>query len=64
VAATPQAPEKEAVLEELLQPQKPAAAAPTPKAPAAPKGVDSSVIDGLLGGEPEGGAQGKDGHGA
>jgi ABC-2 type transport system ATP-binding protein len=64
VAATPQAPEKEAVLEELLQPQKPAAAAPTPKAPAAPKGVDSSVIDGLLGGEPESGATGKDGHGA
>ncbi|MGA1398992.1 MAG: ATP-binding cassette domain-containing protein, partial [Phycisphaerales bacterium] len=64
VAAAPQAPEKEAVLEELLQPQKPAATAPTPKAPAAPKGVDSAVIDGLLGGEPESGATGKDGHGA
>jgi ABC-2 type transport system ATP-binding protein len=62
--AAPSAPAKEAVLEELLQPEKPAPAKPAARAPEAPKGVDSSVIEGLLGGEAEDGEQGKGSHGS
>ena len=58
------APAKESVLEELLQPERPAPSAkPSAKAPEAPRDVDSSVIEGLLGDEGAGDAR-KGGDGA